>query len=279
MSASQLGSLECRLLWYWSYPMGYKPIRKNINLELGSGIHIALDEYYGSGKDPVSVFSDWADDRVKAIGSEWEDDQNNLLEAKDLGIAMLEGYLAEYEGEDRFDVLATEHTLKRPIPTPEGNPSKCLMVARLDGLVRDWDTGKLFAMEHKTYKRLNESWLDLDHQMTIQVWLGQYLAKTLGIEEEVAGVLYNGLRKQKPGPRVSVPLFMRQKVYRNANQIDVALTRAYWKYRETNRDMAIFPEPNPVRCGWCDFREPCTELQMGGDYEFLLGEFFTKRER
>lgn len=279
ISPSQLDSMACRFAWYLGYKKGYRPVRSSSALELGKGIHEALDFYYSGQGDPVPFFAAWADRRYKEINPQWDDDQKDLEEIRDLGLAMLKGYLEQWEGQDNFTVLATEKTLKRKLPVPgTGTLSKCNLVIRLDGLVRCRETGNLFSLEHKTFSRIDYGHFERDHQMTAQVWCGENLAKEMGLDEPVVGVIYNGLRKQKPGPKVKLKLFERHKLYRTARHIEVFLHRAYWQYREMNReDVPIYPQPNPIRCGQCDFKDPCTEYMRGGDWKFLLEELYTCR--
>lgn len=279
ISPSQLDAMGCRLAWFWQYKMGYKSLRNNINLDLGTGIHAGLEHYYGEGINPVDTFTEWVDNRIKEIDPQWQDDINELQEAKKLGIGMLQGYLEEYEGKERFEVLATEKTLTRRLPIPGTNRfARCNVVVRLDGLVRDLYDGKIYSLEHKTFKSFNHNHLDRDHQMTAQVWCGQGLADELGIDEEVAGVIYNGLRKQLPSPKVRSKLFERHKIYRTKQSVEVFLHRAYWQYKELSKpSVAIYPQPNAIKCSGCNFREVCTEYINGGDYQFLLDQFFTCR--
>lgn len=280
VSPSQLDAMGCRLRWFWGYKQGYRAAKSSLALELGRGVHEALDQFYSEGKTPAKVFADWMDKRIKQMKLKWDDDKKEMDDLRKLGIGMLEGYVKEYPDDlERYEVLATEQTLKRKLPNIEtGGLAKCVMVARLDGLVRDRYDGKLYSLEHKTYSRLNLGHLERDHQMTAQVWLGQFLAESMGIDEEVAGVIYNGLRKQLPSPRVKDKLFFRTYVYRTQRQVEVLLHRAYWQYRDMNRpNLPIFPQPDQVKCGMCDFQEPCIEYQRGGDYQFILDNLFSKR--
>jgi len=200
MSPTQMRDAECHLSWHWGYQMGYRPVRRSEALEFGIGIHEALDQYYGSGADPVEVFRSWADRRIDAMegGRLIGDDLDKLIEQRDLGVGMLTGYLDTYAENDDFEVIATEHTLRRVIPTPGGGNARCDLVVRLDGLVRDLRTAQVFSLEHKTFDRWEEGSLERDIQFTAQVWVGQNLAKTLGLTDPVVGVLYNGLRKKVP---------------------------------------------------------------------------------
>jgi hypothetical protein len=277
-----MDAMACRFSWHLQYQEGYRPKRKNINLELGTGIHLALERWYGMRADPVEVFTSWADGRIQELEQSeaaWIDDIQKFYEARALGIAMLLGYKERY-AEETFDVVATEHTLRRRLPIPKTERlSQYWLVARLDGIVRDKATGQLYSLEHKTFERMNTEQLELDHQMSAQVWLGQDLVSQMGLDGSLIGVIYNGLRKQTPGPRVSVPLFERHVICRTEQHIRIMLHRAYWKAKEmlSNRNLPIYPDPNPMRCSWCDFKVVCTEYMRGGDFRFLLKELYDKR--
>lgn len=270
-----MSAMGCRLAWHLGYREGWRPVRSATPLEFGLAVHKALEEYYGNQADPVKVFADVWDSREGVL------DPSEFREHRDLGVAMLRGYREHYRGKDNFEVLATEHLLSRPLPTPTGGTSKCILNARLDGLVRNLVDGHLYVLEHKTFSRLTPSWLELDHQMTSQVWLGRHLAETLGVEGKVIGVIWNGLRKQMPSPRVKAALFERHTVTRTENHQRVFLERAYWQYRDFyathGAEVPIYPQPEQVRCAMCDFASVCRVYQSGGDWQFLLESGYTRR--
>jgi hypothetical protein len=281
VSPSQLDAMSCRLAWHLGYRLGYRSLRLNPSLDLGIGIHAGLEAFYSDKSvAPAPVFEKWCRARRKEINPQWVDDLNEMASLEALGMAMLEGYTEHYGDDPDLEVIATEHMLTKRIPIPDSEElSRYTITARLDGIVRDENTGKVFSLEHKTFSRLSTKHFDLDHQFTAQVWLGQDLVGSLGIEDEVIGVIFNGLRKQTPGPRVKDALFVREKIYRNQAQIDSMLHRAYWQCREmSSKSIQIYPQPNPIRCQSCNFREVCIEWQRGGDYQFILDEFFISRE-
>lgn len=264
--------MGCRLAWHLGYREGWRPIRSAAPLEFGTAVHKALEEYYKSRADPVTIFAHVWDSRQSVLEPE------EFREHRELGIAMLRGYQERYRGKDNFEVLATEATLSRALPTPQGGVSRCVLNARLDGLVRSLEDGHLYVLEHKTFSRFTPAWLDLDHQMTAQVWLGRRLAETLGVEGKVIGVIWNGLRKQMPSPRVKQPLFERHVVTRTEQHQQVFLQRAYWQYRELYEPgIHIYPQPEQVRCAMCDFADVCRVYQSGGDWEFLLQASYARR--
>jgi hypothetical protein len=267
------------MAWHLGYRLGYRPLRLVPSLDLGIGVHEGLELFYAKRENPVKAFKAWVQRRRAELNPKWDDDLNAMAEIEALGIVMLEGYVSHYGDDEELEVIATEHTLTRPIPHPEtGEDSEFSLNARLDGIIRHVDTGKLFSLEHKTYGRLDTGHFELNHQFTAQAWLGQDLASTLGIDEPVSGVLYNGLRKQAPGPRVKGDLFYREKIFRNEEQINSMLYRAYCQCAEVARDdVAIYPQPNTMRCRGCSFKEVCIEWSRGGDYQFLLDNLFAVR--
>ncbi len=279
VSTSQLDAMGCRQKWWWGYPMGYRPKRAAIPLELGSGIHEALEFHYGGDRQgTVEFFQNWATNRATQLGA---DADERFFDAMTLGEAMLEGYVKEYADKDNFEVIEVEKTLRQRIPIPDGNGrlSRYTLTARLDGLVRDLETGYLYSLEHKTYSRLDNAANEMNHQFTAQIWLGRYLAEHMGIDGKVLGVIYNGLRKQKPGPRVKAPLFHREILYRTDNEIQTLLHRAYWASREfASKNLKIYPQPSGIQCAMCDFRTVCIEKQRGGDWQTMLDMDYTKRK-
>lgn len=282
ISPSQLDAMSCRLAWHWGYKRGFRAKKRNINLALGDGIHQSLEAYYGESRnDPVEFFTAWADAEILRMNPQWTDEITEMGEARDLGIGMLTGYVEYAKEHDNFEVITTEHTLRRMLPIPgQGGDSPYQLVVRLDALIRDGPSGKLFSLEHKTFTRFDRSHLDRDHQITAQVWAGESLALELGLDEPVIGVLYNGLRKQLPGSRTRNALFERHKIFRSDQQVKIFLHRAYWQAYDVNQPEApIYPQPNPIRCGQCDFKTPCLAYTKGEDYMSVLDELYDHRAR
>lgn len=281
VSPSQLDAMSCRFAWYLGYKQRYSAKRSSAALEFGTGIHYALEMYYGKNKNPIQAFTTWADKRIRELNEGFPESAEQLLDMRALGVGMLEGYMLEYAGKDDFDVLKTEQFITRPLlpPTDKDASPNCSISVRLDGLVRDHQTGKLFSLEHKTFSQYSPQFMDRDHQLTAQVYVGQALADTMDIKDEVIGVIYNGLRKQLPGSRVKSKLFERSKVYRNSRQIEVFLHRAYHQYMEFQRkDLAIYTQPNLIRCSQCDFGDVCRAYSLGEDWRFILKELYERRK-
>ena len=216
MSPSQLDSLSgCRLSWQLLYKQGWRSRRSSLALELGTALHYALEMYYSKKGSLVKSFEDWIDKRVREMSEEFPDSATELYDQRALGISMLEGYLTEYEGKEDFTILATEKYATRPLLAPKGqfklNPG-CDISVRLDGLVKDNQTGRLFVLEHKSYSQFSPQTFDMDIQISAQTYVAETLVKEMNLEGEMSGVIWNGLRKMLPGPRVKNKLFERHRL-------------------------------------------------------------------
>ena len=279
VSPSQLEQFHCRLAWWWGTRKRLQPIRLQIHLELGSGIHLALERYYRENKNPVKVFTRWADQRIDEMDTLWDEDVTAMIKARTLGIEMLKGYLKTYRNVETLEPVLVEGEMVRNLPHPNtGAPTNIAMVCRVDTVVRDVALRKLFVLEHKTFTRFDSSQLQRDHQFAAELWVAQQY-----FEKPVAGVIYNGLRKQVSGPRVKLNLFERQYIYINQHQVKVFLTRAFWTgvqlmaaYR---RQLEIYPEPSLFRCQQCPFKEPCTAYMRGDDVQYILETRYTKKPK
>jgi len=279
ISPTQLDTwTDCRLKWRWGRE--YYPLRRSAALDLGIGLHEALASYYtdvmqgyNSGNSLVEYFSAWADEQLAALDSDsfsHDDDLKSLVEIRTLGIAMLEGYTKFYAKDD-FEVLAVEETVTRQLPGTDWE-----VEGRLDAIIRvggGYMHG-VYVLEHKSFSQLDTEHLNRDHQFVAESWLAESLE--FG---PVRGVLYNGLRKQIPSPRVKNPLFERHHIEVNGAQVKHWLRRCKSMHDALTRGkLAIYPEPSTMKCRFCQFKSPCTEYMRGGDSQFLLDTLFTTRE-
>lgn len=275
ISPSGLDAFSCRLAWRWGYQ--YDPIRVNVTFELGLGIHVGLEAYYGKGKNPAKAYARWCDKRISELDPQFDDDIAAMMNARALGIGMLENYV-EHWADEQFKVITTEHTIKRALKTPDGEKTGANVNCRVDAIVEDKANGKLYVLEHKTFTSFTLAQLFRDHQFVCEAWLAKKLAKKL-VGRPIAGVIYNGLRKQLPSKRVKLALFERHTVYVNQSQIEVFKLRAYHTWLQMNDpNVVIYPQPNMIRCNMCHFKEVCLEYMRGGEYQYLLDNLFRRKE-
>jgi hypothetical protein len=170
----------------------------NDKLWLGTGIHFALAEYYGQGRNLVESFKDWVDTEIARIQKDtglWDEQMAMINETVELGTGIMEHYAdwCRIEDDKFFNkVIHTEHEFSVPILDYSGNPVGVNYVGRIDGVVED-ATGAYWLLEHKTAIGTDTSKLPLDEQVGSYIWAAQQL---YGLRLE--GVIYNILRKRVP---------------------------------------------------------------------------------
>lgn len=265
---STLNRLTCRLQYTWGNI--YRPSQDAPHLVLGSAIHKGLEAYYGSGQKPSKGF--------KAIKTYF---RNNSVFTNDpdaiLGQQMFQNYVDNYRGREHFTVIYAEKEAARKIPIPyDENPLKAetfYIGAIIDAIVIDEKLDKTFVMEHKTFSRFYSDSLDRDHQFVFETFIAQGLVK----DPEVVGLIYNGLRSRAKATGKS-NLFERRYLYINQRQIDIALYRAYWTLKQVHSgNFKIYPEPQGLKCTFCNFKTPCAAYMAGEDWKFLLENTFKKK--
>ncbi len=270
---------SCKQQWKWGYVDGYRYMGRNFNLDVGTGVHTGLAELYRVDADPMKVFGAWVDKQVQKtqgfmevggedIGKALQTDLDSLEEVRVLGTIMLKSYLKWWAAES-MEVLAVEQRLSRPIPGTDWE-----LVAIIDALVRDHaKKGRIYVLEHKTFSRFEEWFLGLDQQFVAEAWVAETL-----VDEPIAGVIYNGLRKQLK-PTKTTNAFERRFISVNRTQIKFLLKRARGMYKDlTAGSIAIYPEPNLSVCRMCSFKDPCDMLLKGDDYQGYLDLMYTKRD-
>ncbi len=181
-------------------------------LWFGIGVHYALAEWYlpglKRGPHPAKTFAAWVGDDIREIKAsmaerdrEWYDEP--LYEdARTLGIAMLEEYTRVYGKDPEWDVIYVEHPFRVQI-TRSGKPLAMFM-STFDGVYRDKDDGAIYLMEHKTAAQISTAYLELDDQADAYWAVASAILRSEGVlkpKEEIAGIMYNYLRKSMPDER------------------------------------------------------------------------------
>jgi hypothetical protein len=194
-------------------------------LWFGTLVHVALAEWYCGpglkrGPHPAETFARLANNELEYVKTQFDtDDEERIAKyvtAHDLGIAMLEGYVAEYGRDEHMHILQPEKTFAIDVPWPrdaegrqslyEGTAGELLIryVGTYDCTWRDLRDDSIRLEEHKTAKAITTGHLPMDNQA------GSYWAvatRTLrndgliGPKETLAGIEYNFLRKSLPDDR------------------------------------------------------------------------------
>jgi hypothetical protein len=209
---------RCPQMWWWSWRQGLVPLgRIAPALWLGTGVHIGLAGWYCGpglkrGPHPAETFDQWAADEIQYIktsdrfgnGKEAVIEEK-LIPGRELGIAMLEGYVKQYGRDDSWSVIEPERSGQVDILDPD-DPGKLLAIYGFtyDLVYRDLATGRVMLGEHKTAASIKVTHLPLDPQAGSYFLVAQPHLRQEGLigpKERLYGITYNFLRKALPDPR------------------------------------------------------------------------------
>lgn len=205
---------RCPWLWHKTWVEGLSPRKAPTWSWFGTAIHAALETYYRPGtkragmKHVLKAFHDSVGSNVGRIYTEGgEVDAEEVVDAKELGEAMLTGYVEHYGGDKEWEVLHTEQPFQINVPHPT-KPNRTLVVyaGTWDALMRNRSTGELWLWDHKTRKSFlkDYSWLDLNDQAGSYIWVAKTILVHKGIlteEDNIEGIIFNMLRKAMPDTR------------------------------------------------------------------------------
>lgn len=276
---------RCRRKWYLSHVQHYqlRAVRTGA-LNVGTAVHLGLEEHYnGVDNDGVLARIDTAFG-VASMHVDPEDTVTHEKLEKDFQLAtlMVEGYLdwLEETGADAgYKTTGVELLLEMPLEIP--GFETVTLHGKLDRLVEDAD-GRTFIYDHKTCQSFDIAGrqLQMDDQLLTYVMLVEH---NYGVQ--VAGCVYDMLRKVKRGPRAVPPFYARETVIFNRNQIaahkaHTIATIAVMLNAERNwgADNSEF-YPSPTRdCSYCDFLPVCPMIDDGSDWQGMLNNYYTTPE-
>lgn len=230
MRASERARFQrCQAAWWWACREGLVP--KGIPstpLWFGTGIHLALAKWYCGpglrrGPEPAETWEAYASQMEMAyIRTDDPDDETvaKYVDARELGIVMMEGYRALYGKDERWSVVSPEKTFSLNIPWPENaknfwdaasvDPSLVMivLVGTYDIVYRDLATGRYWLGEHKTAKSIQTRHLAVDNQAGTYWTTATAELRREGLlpaDELLAGIQYNFMRKGLPDERPEDP--------------------------------------------------------------------------
>src|SRR6478736_611391 len=275
LRTSERGSFkECPLKWHWSTNEGLAAKRDSNPLWFGQGIHIALAEWYQKGLErgehPADTWEDFCADEKRFIPTEYDVDERKYVEAKELGVAMMEGYVDLYGNDERWDVIATEQTFNLLIADPRvprlpSGKRKALVkyVGTFDGVYRDTGSGEIFLMEHKTAAGISTDHLPPDDQPR---------------DEKGNALNKDGTISKRQSP----PLFQREPVWRSRGERATMERRIQDEalHMEAMRNGTLPIYKRPTRdCSWrCEFYKMCMLDEAGADVEEYKEAVYRKRD-
>jgi hypothetical protein len=306
-TSERMSFKKCRQQWYWGYVNKLQSTTPNRHLRFGTGVHYALEKRYKPGikrgPHPAKTFVKWLDMDESENGplmmKDWEAETS--LSARDLGVAMLEGFVDEYGTDDRYRIISPEMPFQIDIHS-RGGVYICTYVGTIDAVAEDLHTGEIILLEWKTGIRLEVTGgapLSMDEQG------GSYWAyapdwlESRGILKAGAsldGIMYTFMRKAMPDSRPTnekglclnkngsiskvqpAPRFRREMVYRSEKDRANLMRRVEQEAREIRKarsgKLAIYKNPGD-HCKWCQYRDMCEVHESGSDWRALKSAMFT----
>jgi len=277
--------------------MGYKQQSPQADaLWFGIGIHEALALWYlkgtKRGPHPADTFEAWAGDEINFARTYLDEtfDEPVWVDAKELGIAMLEQYVDYYGKDSQWKIISVEQPFRVRIMY-KGTPV-AYFASRWDGVLLNLEDGQIYLLENKTAAQIVTAYLELDDQGGSYWAVASHLLRQQGIlkpKEQIAGIIYNFLRKAMPderpynedgqylnkdgsvSKRQPPKLFHREPVERSPLEQRTQLERIADEVAVMNavRKGQIPVTKTPTKdCPRCPFWIPCTLHERGNQHAF-----------
>lgn len=203
---------SCQFYWYHHWQRGLSSRTVPTWSWFGTAIHKALEVRYpvgtkrGSLADVLAAFEaavEGETGRIWEKGGELDDDV--VHEGKDLGIAMLKGYVKHYGLDRRWQVIHTEQPFQIDVRHPVTGRLIAVYCGTWDLFV--WDSvDKVYRLvDHKTRAQFKQSWAfyDLNDQGGSYLWVAPEVLRHMGLlgpKDHIDGIVFNMLRKAMPQP-------------------------------------------------------------------------------
>lgn len=220
--SSERGSFKnCPQQWYWSYVEELVPVGTEFDARaFGTGIHLAMAEYYIPGKvrgrPLLDTWGEWLEETRRALTltekdrKKWDQGgKEEFAEMAELGTALLTEYGKEYafvpaKGTEAHEVCDPEwEVICREEPF-RANLGGAIAVGTVDMVIRNQE-GEIWIVDHKTGKGFpNEWWYRLDDQGGSYGAIATHVLRgkgMIGPKERVKGIIFNFIRKAKPDER------------------------------------------------------------------------------
>lgn len=204
LRTSERGQFKrCPWAWDKSYRQGLRLKQEQVGpLWLGTGIHLALAEWYipgrKRGRHPLETWEEYCDNEYTKLKADI-DGEEAWVDSKALGIEMLTNYLKKWGEDEEWEIIAPEQRFSVNVEHPNRKGTAIRnFVGTFDGVYRNLATGKLHLMDHKTAAQIKTAHLFNDEQAGGYVTVAEYSLKKQGLikpKEEIWGITFNFLRK------------------------------------------------------------------------------------
>lgn len=282
---------RCPKQWEWAYLKGLRSNRAPATaLWFGTGVHEALAQWldggFYRGEKPSKFFANWAGDEIRELELIQDRSEDGVdfeikeyVDAKELGVSLLDRYIDYYGDDGDKETLAVEQTFQ--VEIVEGHKVIATFAGTFDGVFLDHSDGGIYLWEHKTANRVATAFLRLDDQAGGYFAVADIVLHHQGVlekNEHVEGVLYNYLRKAdederpqnekgeylnkdgKVSLRQPQPVFHRELIDRNKNEVATQMRRLRDEVKIMNEMRAgRFPiiKNTAWDCPRCQFFDMC----------------------
>lgn len=298
----------CRQQWHWTYNDKLQPKNVNRHLKFGDLVHQAMARYYKPGvkrgPHPAVAFEDiWKERMEEGFSIKGDDDE--WVDALELGIEMLRHYVDHWGTDDHIKVLWSEMPFQ--VDLYHNGVYMVTYAGTFDCMYYDLEKKQVGMFEHKTAATISTSHLMLDEQAgSYWAFAGEWLrdAGILKPGKEISFIMYNFLRKAKPDDRprnaaghylnkdgsVSKKqpgdYFKRQKIYRGPVDRENLLLRVKmeaWEMAQVRAGkLNVYKNPRGTypdqHCLGCGFKEMCELHESGADWEDYRDEMMMPYE-
>jgi len=215
LRTSERGDFKrCPWLWNQVWNEFWRSKREPTWAWFGTAIHKGLEARYPVGKKRGTVeamlaaFEKSLDDEVRRVYTEGgELDEKEVVDGKELGRAMLLGYVEEFGEDSQWEVIDSEGTFQIDVPHPT-KPGKTMVVycGTWDLVVWDIIEQVYKVVDHKTRKSFPGDWgfYTINDQAGSYLWVAPEVLVAKGKLPEdavIEGLVFNALRKHLPDNR------------------------------------------------------------------------------
>ncbi|QXJ40725.1 exonuclease [Curtobacterium phage Parvaparticeps] len=289
---------QCPLKHLLAYKHRFrKPPEAFSALSKGSLWHEVLEHHYeairrdqaGRGGKPVPLRSEpkfLRELRAEILQELLTDDAGEQSETQALIEWMYDGYVEQYGTDRDWEILAVEHAAQFLLPTQQYSPVPVEIKMKLDLVVKDRKTGKVWIIDHKSGANLpSQMDLEIDDQFGLYTW-----GMTRHTKWKPVGSIHSAARttrNQADFPDYagkSKPQTLEQRMHRTflnrtdqelenvANDAAAAAVNAYAAELEVAQ-LPVYSSPDPRQCGWkCDFKEAHLMARQGRPMDLALAD-------
>jgi len=214
LRTSERGDFKrCPWLWDQVWNQHWRSKREPTWAWFGTAIHKGLEARYprgdkrGSVEAMLAAFEESIDKEVRRVYTEGgELDEVEVVDGKELGIAMLRGYVKEFGEDQHWTVLDTEGTFQIDVPHPHKQKTMVVYCGTWDVVVYDKVEKVYKVVDHKTRKAFPGNWefYSINDQAGSYLWVAPEVLVAKGIfkgDEVIEGLVFNTLRKHLPDTR------------------------------------------------------------------------------